>query len=363
MTEPDALQQVDRTYVRWNNAVFSYFGGCDYFRLASHPKVAQALRLGLKKYGLNVAASRLTTGNHAVYAELEAALAAFFNLPSATLVSNGYAANAIAAQALQAEFSRVLFDARAHPSLLDASLQFRSPAQPFQHGDPSDLACVLAMERDEGKPVVLCDGVFGNNGEVVPLARYLEVLPASGLILLDDAHGAGVLGTNGRGTPEFAGVSREQIVQTITLSKAFGVFGGAILGTKALREKIIRKSRMFAGSTPMPLPLANAALQAVALLAGEPGFRHRLGRNVQHVQQALRERGFPIAATPAPILAVEPATPEEAGSLRERLVARKIYPSLIQYPGGPAGGYFRFAISSEHRQEQLDQLVEALTAV
>jgi 7-keto-8-aminopelargonate synthetase-like enzyme len=357
----DTLQQVNRTYVRWKNRTCTYFGGCDYFRLASHRLAFAAMRSGLRKYGLNVAASRLTTGNHALYEELEAALADFFDTPAATLVSNGYAAPAVAAQALQGSFSRVLIDEKAHPSLQDASRQFRCLVEPFQHRDAGDLARVLARGGAHDKPIVLTDGLFAHSGEVAPLAEYLRRLPAHGMILVDDAHGAGILGEKGRGTPEYAGVARERILQTISLSKAFGAFGGAILGARALREKIMRSSPMFAGSTPLPLPLAAVALRTLDMVRTDPRLRQRLERNIQQVKSALRMQGFPVAAPPTPIIACHPATAEEAAALRERLLAHKIFPSFIAYPGGPDGGYFRFAISSEHSREQLNDLLKALT--
>jgi len=362
MTTPDTFQQINRTFVRWKNRTYSYFGGCDYFRLASHRRVTLALRMGVRKHGLNLAASRLTTGNHVIYEELEAALANFFGTPAAALVPTGYAACAIAAQALQGRFSRVLIDEKAHSSLREASRQFRCPVEPFQHRDAADLARLLARGGAGDKPIVLTDGLFSHSGEAAPLAQYLQRLPARGMILLDDAHGAGILGEKGRGTPEYAGVSRERIVQTISLSKAFGTYGGAILGARALRDKILLTSSMFAGSTPLPPPLACAALQALDMVRNEPRLRQRLERNIQQFKSALREQGFPVPVAPSPIIPFHPSTPAEAGALRERLLARKIYPCFIEYPGGPEGGYFRFALSSEHSEEQLDDLLKALTA-
>src|SRR6266446_4461308 len=115
MTEPGPLQQLDRTYVCFRNRKLSYFSGCDYFRLASHPKVIAALQTGVRKYGLNVAASRLTTGNHQLFGELEERLADFFKAESASLVSTGYMSNLVAAQALAGNFSHALMDERSHP--------------------------------------------------------------------------------------------------------------------------------------------------------------------------------------------------------------------------------------------------------
>jgi len=362
MTELDTLQQVNRTAVRWRNRSLTYFGGCDYFRLASHRKVLLAIRAGLRRYGLNVAASRLTTGNHVVYEELEAALASFFEVPSATLVSNGYAAAPVAAQALQGRFNHVLLDEKSHPSLQEAGRQFRCPIVTFRHRDPQDLARLLGRRGVKDKPIVLTDGLFAHSGELAPLAQYLEQLPPHGVILVDDAHGAGILGPNGRGTPEYAGVSRDRIIQTISLSKAFGVFGGAILGEAQLHEGVLRGSPMFAGSTPLPPPLAAAALASLKIVRTEPRLRQRLERNIQYVRSALSQQGFPVSSAATPIVAFQPSSATKAEAMTRRLLARKVFPSLIKYPGAPEAGYFRFAIASEHTKQQLDALLKALTA-
>jgi 8-amino-7-oxononanoate synthase len=357
MREPDPLQQAGRTCVLFHRRKFSYFAGCDYFRLASHPQIMRAVTAGLAKYGLNVSASRVTTGNHALYRELETALARFFAVPAALLVYNGYASNTVAAQALRGDFSHVLIDAKAHVSLRDASRFFECPVLEFKHRDPAVLRHVLARLGLNIKPIVLTDGVFAQDGEIAPLREYLKILGPHGKILLDDAHGAGVIGRTGRGTPEFAGVSKKNIIQTITLSKAFGVHGGAVLCSRALRGKMISRSAMFAGSTPLPLPLANAALCAVCLLRKDQSLRRRLHHNAQYVKTALRSAGFPVPLTPVPVIAIEPANPAQAKAIKRRLVAHGIFPSFIKYPGGPAGGYLRIVISSEHTIKQLDNLL------
>jgi 8-amino-7-oxononanoate synthase len=353
----DPLQQVDRTYVIWRHRRLSYFAGCDYFRLASHPAVIESVKEGLAQYGLNVAASRLTTGHHALYTRLETALAEFFAAPAALLTGNGYAANLVVVQALRDDFSHILIDARAHASLRDATRFFRRPVAEFQHRDPVSLARRL---RGKPKPLLLTDGVFSHDGEIAPLREYLKLMPRPGMILLDDAHSAGVLGARGRGTPEYAGVTRRRIIQTVTLSKAFGVYGGAILCQRALREKIAAGSRMFAGSTPLPLPLANAALASIGLLRPDLSLRCRLNHNVTYVKSALRAGGIAVPETPAPIIGVIPRDLRETRGLRQRLLSRDVFPSFIRYPGAPEGGYFRFVISSEHTRDQLDSLIASL---
>ncbi len=359
MTGAPTLQQVDRTYVREGNRRLSYFAGCDYYRLASHPRILKAVGQGLKRYGLNVAASRLTTGNHELYELLERRLAGFFDVESATLAGGGYAPNLMVAQALAGQFSHVLIDERAHGSLVDAAQLLDCPVLKFQHCDAADLARIL-RRLGRIKPLALTDGVFAHDGTVAPIQDYLAVLPANALLLLDDAHGAGILGGNGRGTPEHAGVDRKRIIQTVTLSKAFGVYGGAVLASREIRSAILARSRLFRGATPLPLPLANAALQAVTILETDTGLRSRLARNIRFVNDGLRAHGFPINGTPTPILSLIPRDFRESARIKRELRAAGIHPPFIQYPGGPGGGYFRIVISSEHTQRQLDQLLSAL---
>lgn len=363
MNEPEPLQQLDRNFVRWRGRKLVYFSGCDYFRLARHPAVLRAAADGLKTFGLNVAASRLTTGHHKIYEKLERQLADFFAAEDALLVSNGYMTNMVVAQALAGIFSHALVDERAHPALLDAASQLNCPVLKFKHRDADDFARAIARCGRGARPIVLTDGMFSHDGSVAPLKAYLKILPRDGWLLVDDAHGAGVLGKTGKGTLEHEKVCRRQIIQCVTLSKAFGVYGGVVLGPRELRRKIFERSRSFIGSTPLPPPLANAALQAVKLL-GRHGKKLRLclNQNAAYVKAALRAAGWKIPETPGPIIPVHAKTESEARALKKHLLAAGIYPPFLKYPGGGANGCFRFVISSGHRRAQLDRLIAALAA-
>ena len=360
MQLPPSLELLDGGLVRVGRRKLVYFAGCDYFRLSRHPVVRRALEAGLRQHGLTVAASRWTTGNHRLYAELEASLAAFFGAPAALLTGNGYAANGVAAQALRGEVSHAIIDAKAHPSLQDAARALDCPVIPFEHRDPASLAAALRRAHRPPKPLLLTDGLFAHDGALAPLPDYLRLLPPGGLVLLDDAHAAGVLGKRGQGMLEHFGLPRRRVIQTITLSKAIGVYGGAILCDARLRQKMVARSHLFAGSTPLPLPLAAAALAAVRLLKSGTRSRRRLAATVIRAKNELRSQGFVIPDTPAPIIAVAPRSAAEAASLKRRLLNRGIFPSFIRYPGAPKGGYFRFALSSEHSAAQVAALVEAL---
>lgn len=355
----ESMQSVRRTYVRHRGQVLSFFGGCDYHRLTADPRIQQAITAGLRRYGLSVAASRCTTGNHELYGRLENQLARFFNAETALLTNSGYVTNLMVAQALAGQFTHALLDERAHISLVDASAWLSCPVQRFTHRNPARLAAALQRCGRAARPLVLTDGLYANNGSIAPLADYLRLLPKSGLVVVDDAHGVGTVGATGRGSLEAEQVNRQRVVQTLTLSKAFGTYGGAILGPRWLRDKL-RQTHLFMGSTPLPLPLAHAALIALRRLETKPRLLARLVANTQRVKSALRTHGFPHCEFPGPIMPVQLRSARANTQLKRALRQRKILPPFLHYPGAPAGGYFRFVISSAHTTAQLRQLIETL---
>jgi len=354
---PPPLRPVDRTFVEYRGRRLSYFGGCDYYRLATHPAVLAAARETLDAHGVGVAASRVTTGNHPLFEELEDWLARFFRAPRAILVDAGYAANAIAAQGLAGAMTHALLDERAHSSLVDAARYLDCPARTFRHRDPSDLRHRLARLPRGARPLVLTDGLFGRDGAVAPVREYLQLLPPRGRLLLDEAHAAGVLGPGGRGTPEFCRVTDERIIRSGTLSKAFGSFGGFILADARLAGRVLARSAWFAASTPIPLPIAAAALAAGRVIMTDTAMRERLRAHAILVKSALTKAGLETVPNPAPLAAFLPSTPGQVRCLRAACLRHGVFPSLIRYPGGPAGGYLRLAISSEHTRAQLAALM------
>ncbi|MGA2247932.1 MAG: pyridoxal phosphate-dependent aminotransferase family protein [Verrucomicrobiota bacterium] len=359
MTEPQPLQFDGLNTVRLGRRRLGYFSGCDYFRLARDPQVARAAIRALDQHGLNVAASRRTTGNHAIYGRLEAELAKFFGVEAALLLPDGYYAPLAAAQALAPETDHVFIDQLAHGALRDAARMFRVTPKEFRHRDPADLARHLARCQPGSHPVVLTDGMFAHDGTVAPLRQYLQVLPSRGRLLVDDAHGVGVLGATGKGSLEHAGVSRQRIVQCGTLSKAFGVYGGFVVGSAALRRKIMDGSRLFAGTTPLPPPLAGAAVAALRILRRDPARRDRLWKNVHYLRQALRALGWPVEETPGPIVRLPALGKMAASRLKTQFLAAGIYPPFLKY-GANSLGFFRIVISSGHTRRELDQVTSVL---
>ena len=352
----EPLQQVDRTYVLWRGRKLSYFAGCDYLRLSSHPAILKEIRSALVKFGLNVSASRKTTGNHRLYDELEKATCDFFHASAALLTSSGYLTNIVAAQGLHGKITHAFLDERAHGSLRDAAIFLRCPVTEFSHRNPVDLKNRLGSKVSRRGIAVLTDGMFAHDGSIAPLREYRNVIGPDALLWVDDAHAAGILGTNGRGSMELAGLSRRNLLQTITFSKAFGSYGGAILSGKKLRAAMLENSCAVGGNTPIPLPLASAALRALQLCQRTPVFRARLWINIRQFWKSLGQSPPPQLA---PIISIPVPNPASA---RHRLLAANIHPPFIQYPGGPAGGYFRIALSSEHTREQITRLAEVLAS-
>ena len=346
LSEP--LVQVDPVHVEYRGRKLIYFGGCDYYRFATGPRLKKIVARTLQRDGLNVAASRVTTGNHPIYEQLEAALRLFFKVDAALVTSTGYTANLVIAQALAGEFSHVLIDERAHASLKDAAQFLNCPIIEYKHRDPIHAAQGVARCGKFARIALLTDGVFAYDGSIAPVPKLIRLLPSDGMLLLDDAHGAGVLGKNGRGTAEHFSIRDRRMVRSITLSKALGAFGGAVLGNKQICRQIVSRSRLFAGSTPPPLPLAKAAISALANVQADASLRARMKKNTK-----LLGRDFPITA-------ILPHSDAEAARLKRDLLKAGIFPCLIHYPGGVRSAYFRFAISSEHPPEQIERLLRVI---
>jgi 7-keto-8-aminopelargonate synthetase-like enzyme len=338
-----------------------YFGGSDYLRLSWHPEVRRAMAEAVERQGPSACASRMTTGNVPVYGRLEEALAGFFGVRSATLTSSGYLAPLVVVQALAGDYTEVLLDERAHACLVDAARWTGLPVRTFRHRDPADLERGRRGCGRGARVLVLTDGLFTHSGEVAPLAEYLERLSPSDTLVVDDAHGLAVLGEEGRGSCEWSGVDLQRCVVTGTLSKGVGVYGGVVLGKASVRRAILERSGIFTGNTALPPPCASGVLAALGVLDREGRERRqRLRRNSTWLRERLREDGYAVADGPGPMVSVATRTAAEARRWCARLRLAGVHPPWIRYPNGPAPEFFRFALSSEHTEEQVARLAEVL---
>lgn len=355
---------VDRDYVDSAGCRCLYLAGIDYHRLASHPDVLDAASRAVLQYGLNPTGSRTTTGNHCLYRQLEEKAALFFGTEHAVVGPSGYLSNAMLLQALASEFDVFLLDEKAHASLSDAAKIMDKSRVVFKHRDAQSLSeslqdCVKPGER----PLVLTDGVFPALGTMPPLHDYVQAIaPYNGRILVDDAHAMAVVGPTGKGSWEAAGIPRDAVYQTGTLSKGFGAAGGIIPGEGELIHGICEKSAAFTGSTGLALPLAAGALCSMDIIQRHPAMITGLQARAQALKARFRSLGFSMPDTPVPIFSITHGDIQKNKRLYDILLDRGIYPPFIHYPGSPPGGHFRFIITSTTTDAQTDLFYEAVKA-
>jgi 7-keto-8-aminopelargonate synthetase-like enzyme len=359
------LRFLDRTKVFFEGKDYVFFGGTDYHRLASHPEVIRAFQEAAEVEGLSCAGSRVTTGNHPLLPRLERRVAGFLGAGDAALCAAGYLANTVALEAVSADYQRFFLDTGAHASLATpADTLCRDQVHPFRDADPEDLARELkARLRPGEKPLVLTDGVVSGNGDLPPLMAYWELVrDLGGALVVDDSHGVATVGASGKGSPEQAGLPPEAFIQTGTFAKAFGVFGGLVAGRKGLADQVAARSRAFVGATPMPPPMAAAALCSIAILERNPAMITGLQARMLRIRERVAALGFKAGASPAPILSITHHDAKKNGRLASLLLEAGIYPTFINYPGCPPGGHFRFTFSSAHTDEEVERLIQSIAS-
>ncbi len=350
------------TTLRLDGEEYLAFAGCNYLGLAHHPAVRRAVVETLETLGLSSAASRETSGNHLHHERLEQALAEFLGVEEVLLLPNGYLADLALLQGLTDRVEVVLVDADAHPSLFDAARLADKQLMDFGPGDLERAGALI--ERHAGRGLaVLTDGCFPMRGRVAPSAELLALLPEHGTLVIDDSHGLGVLGERGGGSLELAGIADPRAVLTFSLGKALGAAGGAIAGSATVISAVRRRSDVYVASTPIPPPLAAAAVAALDVLQSEPQRVERLQANCAHLHQLGRRLGLDVGDPQLPVLTV-PVQDSAAGeNVHESLRARGVFVPLVRYPGGPEAGLLRVGITSEHTAAHLLRLERALEEV
>jgi 7-keto-8-aminopelargonate synthetase-like enzyme len=342
-----------------------YFGGTGYFGLHSHPAVIRAGVRAFEKYGTHNATSRAGFGNNPVLLEVEARLREFFKEEDAVYFGSGYLGSLILVQALAGRHDVLFVDESAHFCINDAASLGKSVFR-FRHRDPDDLAKKIGRQlKVRQRPILLTDGVFPIFGRIAPVPEYARILsPYGGLMAIDDAHGAGVLGANGRGTYEHFGMKGPSFYYCGTLSKAFGGHGGFVAGKKSFIGRVRASVGAYIGSTPTPTPVAAATAKGIELLLSHPEKRARLRRNTAALKSGLKRLGIAVEDNPVPVVAWSMRTEKEMKRVQEKLLRRGIAVPRLKYAGAPASGVLRMTVFSTHTLGQigrlLDELAEAL---
>lgn len=286
--------------------------GNDYLGLARHPEVTEAAASAARTWGAGATGSRLVSGSTELHAELERELAEFCGFESALVFSSGYAANLAAVTALAPHGSLVVSDAGNHASLIDGCRLARGTTQVVAHADPD--AVRKALGTHAGPAVVVSDTVFSVDGDAAPLNGLAAACRESGAALLvDDAHGLGVLGEGGRGAPHGVGLSgAPDVVTTVTLSKSLGSQGGAVLGPAHVIDHLVNAARTFIFDTGLAPAAAGAALAALRLLRREPERATRARAVATTLHERLTAEGLEAVRPDAAVVSVRAPSPERA---------------------------------------------------
>ncbi|MEU5400940.1 8-amino-7-oxononanoate synthase [Streptomyces sp. NPDC005963] len=287
--------------------------GNDYLGLTRHPEVIGAAAAAARRWGAGATGSRLVTGSTELHAELEAALATFCGFEAALVLSSGYAANLAALTALTARGSLVVSDAGNHASIVDGCRLSRAHTVVVPHADPTAVRTALA-EHGPGRALVVTDAVFSVDGDAAPLAALAAVCrPRGAALLVDDAHGLGVLGAGGQGAVSAAGLAGERgVVATVTLSKALGSQGGAVLGPVDVIAHLVNTARSFIFDTGLAPAAVGAALASLRLLEGTPQLAGRVRTVAGTLHRLLTERGLTAVRPDAAVVSIKAPSPRSA---------------------------------------------------
>lgn len=353
----------------------------DYLGLANHPALAKAIAEGLQRFGSGSGASHMISGHHRSHDELEKALAktqaAFIPEVRALFFSTGYMANLAAITAISSSLGSnqvmsIYSEELNHASLIDgvrlASKQNQAKVQVFSHQDLLALEQQLAKDSNQFK-LIVTDGVFSMDGDLAKVAELLKLAHQyDALILIDDAHGFGVIGQHGAGILEYAGIQKTneaaaRIIYIGTLGKAAGISGAFIAGHKTLIEWILQKGRSYIYTTASPPAIAHGLLKSLELMSDD-SYRASLNKNIQYWKKTLRLNQWVLMPSETAIQPIMIGKTEDALRVAQKLYQKNIWVPAIRPPTVPADtARLRITFSASHTTEQIDQLIQALMEI
>jgi glycine C-acetyltransferase len=338
----------------------------NYLGLANHPKVIQAAREAMDKYGVGPAAVRTIAGTMDLHVKLERRLAAFKGVESAITFQSGFNANLATIPALVGKEDVIFSDELNHASIIDGCRLSGAKIIRYNHCDPQDLEKALFEERrNHPRALVVTDGVFSMDGDIAPLDQIYEVAKKhEAILMVDDAHGEGVLGRGGRGIVDHYQLHGKVDVEIGTLSKAFGVIGGVVAGNSLIVEWLRQRGRPFLFSSAMTVPDTAACLASLEILESSTELVDRLWENTRYFKEEMRKAGFDLGKSVTPITPVMLGEAPLAQEFSKALFDEGVFAMAIGFPTVPRGkARIRVMISAAHQKEDLERGLEIFTKV
>ena len=355
------LESAQGPLIRLQGREYLNFCSNDYLGLAAHPRVVAAFVEAAATYGVGSGASHLVCGHSTPHSELEEALAEFTGRPRALLFSSGYAANIGVLTTLLQRGDQVFEDRLNHASLLDGGLYSGARFRRFAHNDVSALA--LQMDKADAPALVVVDGVFSMDGDTAPLAELATLCAGrDAWLMVDDAHGFGVMGPSGGGSTEAAGLGVGEVpVLMATLGKALGTAGAFVAGDELLIEGLIQQARNYIYTTALPPAVAAASLVSLSLLREEAWRREHLAALISRFRDGAQQLALPLMPSQSAIQPLLVGDATRALALSARLREQGLLIGAIRPPTVPAGtSRLRITLSAAHTPQQVDRLLEQL---
>lgn len=329
----------------------------NYLGLANHPRLREAAKMAIDQYGIGPSAVRVIAGTTSLHVELEERLAAFKEAEACITFQSGFMANVAVVPTLVGKDDLIFSDELNHASIIDACRLSRAEVIRYAHNDVDDLRRKIAQSKQSVRRLIITDGVFSMDGDIAPLPDIVAVAEEEGiLVMVDDAHGEGVLGKGGRGIVDHFDLHGRVHVEVGTLSKAFGVVGGLVAGNRRIVEWLRQRARPFLFSSAMTVPDVAACIEATKVLAESTELVDRLWQNARVMQGALRQMGFDIGHSQTPITPIMLGEAPLAQQFSRRLFAEGIFAIAIGFPAVPMGkARIRVMNSAAHSQSDLEQ--------
>ncbi len=333
----------------------------NYLGLADHPHVLERSQQALRRYGAGAQASRLISGHFPIHRELEEKTAAFKGSKSCLAFPSGYMANLAGVCALAGEGDAILCDRLNHASLIDACRMSKAKLLVYEHLNLDGLEKQLSRSVKYRRRLIVTDALFSMDGDLAPLLKIMEQAHGhEALVMVDDAHGTGVLGPGGRGITHHFPLKHFPTVVMGTYSKALGSLGGFLCGAGEFIEYLMNNARTFIYTTGLPPAVCGASLGALEVLEQEPRRVERLWENARKIREGLRTLGYEISTGVGPILPVIVGDNEEAVKMSDKLLEEGILVVAIRPPTVPKGtARLRLSVSSEHSEADIDKLLNA----